>query len=89
VKLTSKDDSKVTYYFISTADYSLLKSITDRDFQGQTMAVESYYSDLKDFNGLKFYLSRTQKIDGQEFQSIKFDNIELDVPVDEKIFAMP
>ncbi|MBL7741319.1 MAG: hypothetical protein JNK14_18995 [Chitinophagaceae bacterium] len=86
VKLTSKDDAKVTTYYISAADYSLVKSVSDREMMGQTMAVESWYSDPKEINGMKFYMSRTQMIDGQEFQSVKFDKVELDVQIDEKVF---
>jgi hypothetical protein len=89
IKLTSKDDAKVTYYYINASDYSLIKSETDRELQGQTMTVESWYSDIKEINGIKFYMKRTNKVDGQELQAIKFDTIELDVPVDEKTFAMP
>ena len=39
--------------------------------------------------GVKFFMSRSSKIEGKEFQSIKYDKIELNVAVDEKIFEMP
>ncbi|MBL7744720.1 MAG: hypothetical protein JNN00_14710 [Chitinophagaceae bacterium] len=86
IKLTGKEDGKMTTYYISSSDYSLIKSVSDREMMGQTMAVETWYSDLKEMNGVKFYMTRTQKIDGQEFQSVKFDKIELDVTIDEKVF---
>ncbi|HEY6503953.1 MAG TPA: hypothetical protein VIZ28_08275 [Chitinophagaceae bacterium] len=89
VKLTGKDDAKVTTYYISTADYSLIKSASERELQGQTVTVESWYSDLKEINGIKVFMSRVQKIDGEEFQSVKLDKIEFDVTIDEKIFDMP
>jgi hypothetical protein len=89
IKLTTKEDGKVSTYYISAADYTLIKSTTDRDMQGQTVSVETWYSDLKEINGLKFFMMRSQKIEGQEFQSIKMDKVELNVPVDEKIFDMP
>ena len=89
IKLNSKDDGKVTTYFISSSDYTLIKSVTNREFQGQDMEVETYYSDLKDFGGVKFFMARSSKIQGQEFQNIKFDKIELNVTIDEKIFDMP
>jgi hypothetical protein len=53
------------------------------------MEVETYYSDIKDFGGIKFTMQRDQKINGQTFQSIHFDKIELNVAVDDKIFDMP
>lgn len=87
--LTNKDDGKVTTYFISTVNSLLVKSIGKRDMQGQEMDVETYNSDFKEINGLKFSMTRTQKVEGQVFQEIKFDKIELNVPIDEKIFDMP
>jgi hypothetical protein len=89
IKLTNKDDGKVTTYFISIADYTLIKSVGSREMQGQEVELETFYSDMKEFGGVKFFMARSQKMEGQEFQAIKFDKIELNVPVDEKIFAMP
>lgn len=89
IKLTSKEDSKVTSFYISTVDYTLIKSVTSRQIQGQDMDVETYYSDLKDIGGVKFFMSRDSKIEGEVFQSIKFEKIELNVTIDEKIFEMP
>ncbi len=89
IKLTSKDDGRVTTYFLSITDYTLIKSATNRTIQGQEMEVESWYSDLKEMDGVKFFMTKMSTIEGKEFQSIKYDNIKLNVPVDEKIFEMP
>ena len=89
IKLVSKDDNRTTYYYIGAADYTLIKSEQDRDIQGQTKTIETWYSDSKDFGGLKFFMVRTQKIDGEAFQSTTFSNVELNVAIDEKIFDMP
>lgn len=86
IKLTAKEDSKETLYYISSSDYTLIKSVSDREMMGQTMSVESWFSDLKEINGIKFYMSRRQTVDGQELQSIKYEKVEFDVPVDEKVF---
>ena len=89
IKLTNKDDGKATTYFLTIADYTLIKSVATREIQGQDVVVETYYSDIKEFGGVKLFMSRSLKIEGQEFQAIHFDNIELNVTVDEKIFEMP
>ena len=89
LKLTNKDDGKLTTYFISVADYTLIKSATNRPIRGQDMEVESYYSDLKEIGGVKFFMTRDSKIEGQTFQTIKYEKIELNVTIDEKIFEMP
>jgi hypothetical protein len=86
IKLTNKDDNKVTTYFISVADNTLIKSISTREIQGQEMDVETFFSDIKELNGLKFPLTRTQKIQGQTFQEIKISTIDFNVPIDEKVF---
>lgn len=88
IKLTNKDDSKDTYYFINMADYSLLKTITKRTMAGQEMDVESSYSNFKEFNGIKFAMNITQSAGGNVFQQIAWSNIEVNVPVDETIFKM-
>jgi hypothetical protein len=51
--------------------------------------VETWFSDLKEISGVKFFMSRDSKTQGQIFQTVKFDKIELNVPVDEKMFEMP
>jgi len=86
IKLTNKDDNKVTTYFISVTDNIIVKSVSTRQVQGQDIEIETFYSDIKDFNGLKFPMVRTQKMQGQVFQEIKIATIEFNVPVDEKIF---
>jgi hypothetical protein len=86
IKLTNKDDNKVTTYFISTIDNNLVKSVTTRQLQGQEIQVETLFSNIKDFMGLKFPMVRTQKMEGQVFQEIKIATIEFNVPIDEKIF---
>ena len=89
IKLTSKDDGKLTTFYISTKDYTMIKTTSDQEMQGQTVNVEVWYSDLKDFNGTKFFMTRNQKMNGQIFQTTTFTNIELNVTIDEKIFDMP
>jgi len=86
INLTNKDDNKVSTYFISLTDNNLVKSVTTRQLQGQDIQIETFFSNTKDFNGLKFPTLRTQKMQGQVFQEIKIVTIEFNVPIDEKIF---
>jgi len=89
IKLTDKDDGRITYYYISASDYTMIKSEIEREIQGQKVNTETWFSDLKDFNGAKFFMTRSQKINGETFQTTTIKNIELNVPIDEKIFDMP
>ena len=86
IKLTAKEDNKVSHYFINTKDNILVKSTIMRDLQGQEMEVTTLFSNLKDFNGVKFFMTRSSLAAGQIFQEANFTTIELDVPIDEKIF---
>jgi hypothetical protein len=87
IKVTNKEDGRITYYSISTKDYTMIRSVTTREIQGQQVNIESWFSDLKDIgNGMKFFMTRDAKMDGQVIQTVKYDKIELNVPIDEKIF---
>jgi hypothetical protein len=86
IKLTAAEDGRITYFFINSTDYLLAKSVTSRELGGQTLDVDTYYKDMKEFGGLKFSMTRTQEVQGQEFMSITLSNVELNVTIDEKIF---
>jgi hypothetical protein len=86
IKLTTKDEGIVTNYFVNAADYTLIKLNAHREMQGQDMETETFYADLKEFNGIKFFMTRIQKMNGEVFSEMHVDKIELNVPVDEAIF---
>lgn len=86
IKLLNSVDNKTTTYYINTADNMLLKSVSTRELQGAEKEIETFYSDVKEFNGLKFVMHRAQKMDGEIFQEVKMDKIELNVGIDEAIF---
>ena len=86
LKLKNKDDGKTTTYYISTTDYILVKVVGTREIQGEEVEIETYYSDLKDFNGIKYFTSRIQKMNGQVLSEFHVDKFEVNVPVDEAIF---
>ncbi|HVT86841.1 MAG TPA: outer membrane lipoprotein-sorting protein [Chitinophagaceae bacterium] len=89
IKLTRKDDGNVSTYFINTTDYLPIKFVESKELQGQTFDVESYFSDYKDFNGMKFSMTRTQKVEGQVLQEIKLTDIQFNTAIDDKVFNMP
>ncbi len=86
IKLTNKDDGKISTYFIDVSTSELIKSVGKVEIQGAEMEVETFYSDLKEFGGLKFVMQRTQTIEGQTFREVKYDSLELNPVIDEKIF---
>jgi hypothetical protein len=85
IKLTT-GDNKIDTYYIDPATYMVIKFIGTRSVMGQDMELETYFGDVKDFGGVKFSMSRTVKAGGQTVQEVHLDKVELDVPIDEKIF---
>lgn len=86
LKLTTKDDGIVSYFFINTTDYTLVKVSARREMQGQEVDTETFYSDLKEFGSIKYFMNRVQKMNGEVFSEMHVDKFELNVPVDEAIF---
>lgn len=86
LKLTAKEDGKVTDYFISSTDYLLIKTNAKQLLMGVDTDVETWYSDFKEFNGLKFAMRRTSKVKNTVLREVVYSSIELNVPIDEKIF---
>lgn len=89
IKLTAKDDSKVTTYFISSKDYMLLRSDSKQKVQGNEYDAQTFYSDTRDVNGLKFSMHFLRKVEGVVFQEVTYTKVELNVPIDENIFKIP
>lgn len=86
IKLTNKEDGKVTMYFINSVTNLLNKTVSKKEMQGVETDVETYFTNMRDIDGLKFSMLILQKKQGQIFQQIKWDKIELNTPIDEKIF---
>ena len=82
----TESDKKATTYYIDATTYMAVKVMGKRDVMGQELEIESYLSDPREFGGVKFNMSIVQKASGQTFQEIHFDKVEVNVPVDEKIF---
>lgn len=82
----TESDKKTTTYYIDATSYMAVKVMGKRELMGQEAEIETYLNDPKDFGGVKFNTSIVQKIGGQTFQEIRIEKIELNIPVDEKIF---
>jgi hypothetical protein len=89
ISLTSKDDGKTTVFYIGVADNMLIRTDSKQKIQGNEYDAQTYYSDFKKFNGLMFSTHFTRKIEGTVFQEVKYQDIALNVPVDEKMFKLP
>jgi hypothetical protein len=95
IKLTT-EGNKIDTYYIDSVTYMFIRFVGTRNLMGQDVELQSDFGDIKDVNGLKFSSSTTVKSGGliltgssklnATIEKVHFDKIELDVPVDEKIF---
>jgi len=53
---------------------------------GQEVEEQTVFSNYKEYGGIKFATSVIISYNGNPFQELSISNIELNVPVDEKIF---
>ena len=88
IKLTRKDGG-IEYYFVDTKDFMLQKRIYYRMIRGKETEITNTFSDYRAIDGIMFPFLIDALMDGQPYSSIQYDTIELNVPVDQKIFEMP
>ena len=86
--MTLKDGS-TEFYFFDMEDFTLLKKISGRLLRGKMAEVSNYYRDYRLVDGIRFPFVIDATIDGQPYNSSQFESIELNIPVDPAIFAMP
>lgn len=89
LKLTKKT-GQVEYYFIDAETFLVVKEEAKRTVRGTEMEGESTLGDYKEVGGLMMPYSMTNGVKGSEQkQTMTFDKIELDVPMDDAHFKMP
>lgn len=86
IRFTHKETGKETKYFISAVDYLLIKTTDKKEMMGQEVEEQTVFSNYKEYGGIKFATSVIISYNGNPFQELSISNIELNVPVDEKIF---
>jgi outer membrane lipoprotein-sorting protein len=89
LKVTKPNGDTTTVYL--DAEYYLeIKSEGKRTIRGQEVEYESSVGDYKEVDGLMIPHSITSKAKGTPSgQTITIDKVELNVPIDDAVFAMP
>lgn len=89
IKLTDKEN-EITYYFIDTQSYLILKQTTKRKIEEDDVELDSFFSNYKQFEGVMFAISTKMKLKGSEMiQKRYITNIEINPAVEDSIFVMP
>jgi hypothetical protein len=89
IKMTAPDNMEATYFFDPGTHY-LLKSVQQQDMQGQLVENIISFSDYRQTDGYYIPFKTSMDIAGGQFtMDMTVTKVELNKPVDEKIFARP
>jgi hypothetical protein len=89
IKMTQPDNTSAVYYF-DNHTYYLVRSVQQADMQGQLVDNIITYSDYKEADGYTMPYKMDMDIAGGQFtMSMSVTKVELNKPVDEKIFSKP
>ena len=88
LKITRRDGG-VEYLFIDAEKFLVQKRLAYRKARGQDVAVENYYHDYRPVEGILFAYTQDTFLGGQPYNSLQFDSIRLNTPVDATVFGMP
>lgn len=76
------------YMSIDKDSYLLVKTSTKVNQMGQEMVVDSYMSDYTDVQGVVMPKKTSATSGGMEMAVITFDNIEVNIPMEDSIFKV-
>ncbi len=85
----TKNDGKTEFFSIDPATFLLLKRTYFRVLRGKEVAFELYYRDYRPVGGIPFPYTIETHVGGQPYNTLLFDAIELNLPVDADGFRMP
>ena len=77
------------YVYIDTETGLQVKETSKRKQQGSEVEVDSYMTNFKPVNGVLFPFTVENKVQGKSVGQFTIDDIQANVAIDDKIFAMP
>ena len=88
LKLTNKQ-GEVRFYFIDATTFLLMKWEGIRETEDQELPWESFSSDFREVQGLKYAFRIDQGSPGEFKQTLTTEKIEIDPPIDDSRFVKP
>jgi len=85
----NKKDGDVTFYFIDTETFILLKMSSRFKVGDSEIESDSYLSNYKTYEGMLLPFSIESKQNGQLVGQVTLDEITLNTPVDDALFIKP
>jgi outer membrane lipoprotein-sorting protein len=83
----SLDGGNSATMFIDKSTYLILKTVTDVNQGGMTMAMESFPSDYTETNGILLPMKTTMSASGMEIVTT-FTKVEVDIPIEDSVFKI-
>ena len=88
LKVTKKEGG-VEYLFIDATKFLVLKRMYYRIVRGKEIAMEIYFRDYRAIHGILFAFTQDTHYSGQPYNSLQFETVELNKPVEASMFSMP
>ncbi|RYY52709.1 MAG: hypothetical protein EOO09_20525, partial [Chitinophagaceae bacterium] len=88
-KIRSTSSTGVSSTWFINSSYDIVKVISKREAAGQVQDIETAFSDYRQAEGVRLPYKLVNSAAGQVFLEINVDKYDFNIPVDEKIFAMP
>ncbi len=90
VMVDGKEEENVVYYFFDPENFvPIMQESVAKTGPAKGAKTQSFFSDYEEFGGFYFPLTTEVKANGQVFQTVTMETIEVNPEVDEAMFAMP
>ncbi|MFI5218914.1 MAG: hypothetical protein ACHQNT_05440 [Bacteroidia bacterium] len=86
IKFIRKDGDTTTYFFNSENFELVMKSAVSKNTEMNNAVLDTYYSDYREINGVKFPFSSISKLKEQTILAITIEKIEINVDIPDKEF---
>ncbi len=85
----TRSDGGTEYLFLDPETFVISKRMYYRMSRGKEVVMEIYFRDYRPVQGILYSFTQDTHFGGQPYNSLQLDAVELNLPVDEKIFNMP
>jgi len=83
------EEGDITYYYIDSESYVILKQSTKRIMQGNEVEVENYFSNYKQVDGIAFWHSMEVKTNGNPVSQLTIEEASLNDEIADELFEKP
>lgn len=87
-KLKAAVGTSPVYMFVDKETYLIVKTSATVEQMGQSMNVDSYMTEYSDIDGVVMPKKTTAMANGMEAAVISFDNIEVNIPMEDSVFKL-